>query len=43
MTHYFHVLPSSYHNEEYELFRILLSGGFGIVYPGIENTTYNNR
>lgn len=43
MTDYLHALPSGYRIEEYELFRVLISCGFGITYPDIDNTTYNNR
>ena len=37
MTDYLHALPSGYRVEEYELVRILGSGGFGITYLGYDH------
>ena len=37
MTEYLHALPSGYHIEEYELVRILGSGGFGTTYLGYDH------
>ena len=36
MTDYLHALPSGYRIEEYELVRVLGSGGFGITYLGYD-------
>ena len=37
MTDYLHALPSGYRIEEYELVRVLGSGGFGITYLGYDH------
>jgi len=37
MTDYIHALPSGYRIEEYELVRVLGSGGFGITYLGYDH------
>ena len=37
MTDYLHALPLGYRIEEYELVRVLGSGGFGITYLGYDH------
>ena len=37
MTHHLHALPPGYRIEEYELVRVLGSGGFGITYLGYDH------
>ena len=37
MTDYLHALPAGYRIEEYELVRVLGSGGFGITYLGYDH------
>ena len=37
MTDYLHALPPGYRIEEYELVRVLGSGGFGITYLGYDH------
>ena len=37
MTDHLHALPPGYRIEEYELVRVLGSGGFGITYLGYDH------